>query len=261
MDIPAATPLDAGRRGPSEDHPLLPPALRLGAGFVVVTAVVVAFGLLVTHPLAHSVGRWDDHVSHWAVAHRDRPLSRVTLLVTDVANTLPTIAIAAVAVGVLCLLRLFRAAWFIALALAFEVLSFLTTTVLVPRDRPPVPHLDAAPPTSSYPSGHTAAATVLAVGLALVVTWYVGRALVRAAAWTLAVLYPIVVAVGRVYRGMHHPTDVIAGALLGFAALAVSVAAVHSYRARAGSLRDEPVEADREARDRPAAVWQVPRHA
>jgi hypothetical protein len=36
------------------------------------------------------------------------------------------------------------------------------------------------------------------------------------------------VSLARVYRGMHHPSDVIAGALLGFAVLAVAFLAVRS---------------------------------
>ena len=62
--------------------------------------------------------------------------------------------------------------------------------MLVDRARPPVVHrLDTAPPTSSFPSGHTAAAVVLYVGLALIVTAtraQSGRA--RIVAWVVAVV-------------------------------------------------------------------------
>ncbi len=73
-----------------------------------------------------------------------------------------------------------------------------------------VPQLDIAPPTSSFPSGHTAAIIALTCGLALALArTRTGRRLV-ALTWFLAVLLPAVVLASRLYRGMHWPTDVAA---------------------------------------------------
>jgi membrane-associated phospholipid phosphatase len=47
------------------------------------------------------------------------------------------------------------------------------------------------------------------------------------------VAVPILVAVSRLYRGMHHPTDVVFGALNGLACLAVAVYAFHPRSATA----------------------------
>jgi undecaprenyl-diphosphatase len=44
------------------------------------------------------------------------------------------------------------------------------------------------------------------------------------------VLVPVVVAMSRMYRGMHYPTDVIAGALLGCCWLAVTSAVLLGRR-------------------------------
>jgi membrane-associated phospholipid phosphatase len=88
-------------------------------------------------------------------------------------------------------------------------------TQTVHRPRPPVPELDVAPPTSSFPSGHTAAALALYGGIAILLLWIYGRR--RATRVTAVVLFCIPVAVGlsRLYRGMHYPTDVLMGALMG----------------------------------------------
>ena len=45
----------------------------------------------------------------------------------------------------------------------------------------------------------------------------------RIAVWTIAVIIPFVVAAARMYRGMHHPLDMLAGVLVGIAALALVV--------------------------------------
>ena len=45
----------------------------------------------------------------------------------------------------------------------------------------------------------------------------------RALAWMIAVAIPIFVAVSRMYRGMHHPIDTLAGATIGLGALTIAV--------------------------------------
>ena len=103
----------------------------------------------------------------------------------------------------------------------------------VDRQRPAVEHLDPAPPTSSFPSGHTGAATALYVGVAVVIAWRVRHKLLRVLLVAVFVTVPILVAVSRLYRGMHHPTDVVFGALNGLACLAVAVYAFQPRSATA----------------------------
>ena len=54
-----------------------------------------------------------------------------------------------------------RESWTLPTPLVGELLAFLVVTAVVNRPRPGVPHLDAAAPTSSFPSGHTAPAVAL----------------------------------------------------------------------------------------------------
>jgi undecaprenyl-diphosphatase len=129
--------------------------------------------------------------------------------------------------------------------LVLEVTTFVTITLFVDRSRPPVHHLDAAPPTSSFPSGHTAAAVVLSVGLLIVVhrTWR--RRAVTIAGGAVLTLVPVVVGLSRLYRGMHHPTDVLAGAAMGAIALTAACVVVRMALVRSG--RPDPWRDD--ARD------------
>jgi len=114
-----------------------------------------------------------------------------------------------------------RETWFIAGVVAIEASVFLLTTLVIARPRPAVSHLDAAPPTSSFPSGHTAAALALYGAIILVARYH----RVRWPIWLL-LLIPLAVGASRLYRGMHHPSDVIAGLLLGTACLVLMPRAV-----------------------------------
>jgi undecaprenyl-diphosphatase len=142
-------------------------------------------------------------------------LDAVSLPAGEFGSTGVIIGGAAVAaVLAVAVLRRLRAAVLIVLAVAGETLMFMTAASITGRERPPVQPLDAQlPPTSSFPSGHTAAAVALYGAIALIVVastraWW--RWLVLATAVALVVL----VAASRLYRGAHHPSDVLASLVL-----------------------------------------------
>jgi undecaprenyl-diphosphatase len=74
--------------------------------------------------------------------------------------------------------------------------------------------MDVSPPTSSFPSGHTSAAVALYLGLAVILFRVANRTWLKRAAWLLLIV-PVGVALTRMYRGMHHPSDVLGSFLNG----------------------------------------------
>ena len=94
---------------------------------------------------------------------------------------------------------------------------------------------------ASYYSGHTAAAIAVYCGIALLLTSRIANRGARVAIWAVAVSIPIYVALARMYRGMHHPSDVLGGVVVGIAVLAALVfvcrAAGHANAARAEGAR------------------------
>jgi membrane-associated phospholipid phosphatase len=181
--------------------------------------VLLAIGLLLTHVVDGSVGHWDLHVNRWFVSQRSELGNAISGGVTFMLDTFPVIGVALVAVALFSWRRQFRAAFVIAVGLVLEIAVFLSVTFVVARPRPEVVRLSSTPMTSSFPSGHTAAAVVLYGGVALGVQCCTRRSIARSVFWILAVLIVIAVGISRVYRGMHHPTDVAAGALFGAACL------------------------------------------
>jgi membrane-associated phospholipid phosphatase len=191
-------------------------ALRLLGGAVAIWIVLTVIGLILTHAFGSgALHRADLGVDVWFADHRSPGWNTVMLFGTDLARTQTVIAVAAAAVLLLrWRLKRWHESFAVIAAVVGEVVIFLAVTATVPQRRPPVPRLQAAPPTSSYPSGHTAAAVVLYGCLGLLVLAYVTRPGLR---WLSAVLFclPVYVALSRLYEGEHYPSDVIAGALLG----------------------------------------------
>jgi undecaprenyl-diphosphatase len=180
--------------------------------FVAVDAVILALGWLVTRVLAHSaLHRGEVAFEDDVLAHRTPFWNSVTSVGTLLGGT--EIVLAMTAVG--CLLLFLRGHGprlpaFLALAVMGETTLFVLASLVIDRLRPGIPHLDGAPPTSSFPSGHTAATLALWCGLAVgLARTHPGHPL-RVLSWVLAVALPGFVLVSRLYRGMHWPTDVAA---------------------------------------------------
>jgi YegS/Rv2252/BmrU family lipid kinase len=202
---------------------------------------MILLGLLLTRGMAHV---WpisaEDGIDRFFAARRVAWADTVTDILCILANTFGAAAVALIAV---VWTRWRCGGWREPLYLVFSVLLelavFLVTTAVVHRPRPAVSELDASPPTSSFPSGHTAAAVALYGAVAFLIHKRTGRN----TSWLL-LLMPAAVGVARLYRGMHHPSDVVAGALLGAACIWAADRAVlrgHDHsRARAGADRETP---------------------
>lgn len=216
------------------DAPYRAAARVWATGYAVLVVLMLGIGLALTHPLDGSVGRWDEHLNRTLAENRTDGWNHVTSLATGMVNTLPAIGVAALIVGVFLLVHRRRDAANVVLALTLELLVFLSVSFVVARPRPDVPRLNSTPSTSSFPSGHTAAATVLTFAVVIGVFRTTRNMLVRTFVVVIAGAAVVLVGFGRVYRGMHHPSDVIVGALLGGACLWVAVLTV-----RAATMHDE----------------------
>lgn len=226
----AAVPPPAEGPPPSRPAPECPPGTPETAGGmgravgIIVSAatcqaaLMVGLGLLITGP---AVRFWplasEDEITDALERARTGTLDTVSRVVSEAGNTVTVVVGTLLACVILLLvprLPRWRDALFLAVAVSLQSLVFLVITEAVDRNRPDVERLDASPPTSSYTSGHTGAATALYAGLAVLVLHRTKGPWRRVVA-ALLLLLPLLVGVARAYRGMHHPTDVAGGLLNG----------------------------------------------
>ncbi|HZI98354.1 MAG TPA: phosphatase PAP2 family protein [Actinomycetales bacterium] len=184
--------------------------------------VLVGVGVLIGGPLFATVAGAEDGMVPALADARTPVWDGISHAVSTTADTLVIVGTAA-ALGLL--LRWVLGRWLESVVLwagvALQSTIFLLTTLVVSRPRPDVDKLDPAPPTSSFPSGHTGASTALYVGLALVIAGRIRRRRLRLLVVAALALVPLAVGLARLYRGMHHPSDVVFGALNGVAALVI----------------------------------------
>jgi undecaprenyl-diphosphatase len=207
-------------------------------------AVVVGLGYLVTDVLpSTAIGRWDADVPRRLVEYRQQEGISESKLITSLSETPTIVALTALAAAVF---RWKFGRWRESLVVIYAVIGetaiFMATTLLIDRPRPNVPKLDAAPPTSSFPSGHTAAAVCFYGSVAAIIIWHSRRRWIKIVAVVVCAAVPLAIASSRVYRGMHYPTDVLVGALLGAIWLTIVIVYVRTHDA--GGRRDAAVDAD-----------------
>jgi membrane-associated phospholipid phosphatase len=106
----------------------------------------------------------------------------------------------------------------------------VATKHAVERARPDWPHVAERLASFSFPSGHTAGATVL-YGCLVALLWPMCRAPLRVALVASAVVLIALVATSRVLLGVHYPSDCAAAVLEGLLWLAFCLMSARVLRA------------------------------
>jgi membrane-associated phospholipid phosphatase len=193
-------------------------AVLLVIAYLGLTALWAGLGFLVTKPLADTwVGAMDQTVATGLVEQRTSTLDAWSRVGTMLADTRVKIIVTAVLASAMFLAwRSWREPLLICCALILEAAVFITVTGLVGRPRPDVAALDEVSVGTSFPSGHAAAAAAYSA-IAIVIFERTRNRWIRAITVLTAVAVPLIVGIGRMYRGVHYLTDVIAGTALGVA--------------------------------------------
>jgi membrane-associated phospholipid phosphatase len=193
-------------------------AVRVLAPLVVWWLVVLAIGWALTDGPLKEFGISEEKLNRSLEDARTPFWDNVTLVFSWVGATAFIIGVCLVVVALVW--RHTKQWWYAVvplIAISAQALVFFFTTLLIDRERPDVEKLDDSPPTSSFPSGHTGAATGLYFTLALMALRIKHPAL-RAVVVTVCLMVPFLVATARLYRGMHHLSDVAVAMVNGLVA-------------------------------------------
>jgi undecaprenyl-diphosphatase len=200
--------------------------VRLAVVLVLVPFAVLLQQVRADGPLARFDVEAAAEVHDWA-RHADGVVSAARAVTHLGGNP----ALSLVAVGAAALLwsrRRPSAALFVLLAAVGESVLVRLAKELVGRERPSLPDPVATATGGSFPSGHAMGATAVWGAALIAVVWLV------APRWRRPLVVGVVVlvaAVGltRVVLGVHYPSDVLAGHVLGAAWLAALMAVVDPW--------------------------------
>ena len=188
-------------------------ALRVLAPAVVLFGAIVGLGFLIMGPLGGL--KSEESISRSLASARTSTWNSITAVWSHIGNTEIIIGVCVVAVALIWWRT--KQWWYAvipAIAIATQASVFVAATTIADRKRPAVEHLDPAPPTSSYPSGHMGASTALYLTFALMAQ-RIQTAWLRRLVTAVCVIIPLLVGYARLYRGMHHLLDILVGMVNG----------------------------------------------
>lgn len=213
-------------------HPVVAFIVVTLIGFLLLSALSVAAGwLLKSYVLPENgIGHADEHVNVWLAQHRTANRDSISFWLSGIGDVFAIPALVAISTIIALVMRRWRVAAFIVTAIAVEAATYRATTLLIHRQRPHVHRLDVLPSDASFFSGHTAASVAVYCGLGLLITSRLRSTWARIVVWTVAIAIPLLVGLSRMYRGMHHPTDVAAALLVGIGTLLVAALAARTAK-------------------------------
>jgi undecaprenyl-diphosphatase len=221
--------------------------LALAIGLAGTAALAVLFAVLLDGVLdGEGIALVDPPVSRWLADHRDGWLTAVLRVVTDLGSP---VALGVLAACVAALVAWRRRSWLPAvlgvLGAAGIGLVIALVKGLVGRDRPPLPYAVIPVTGYSFPSGHAAGTSAVALLSAWLLTHWLLRSWAgQVAVWAVALALVGLVGFSRTYLGVHYLSDVLAGWALG-AVWAATLVLAGSWWAQARRAAPAPVEQER----------------
>ena len=202
----------------------------LFGGAVVATAGIFAFVWVALHVRRGATQATDDAIMRWMGAHRvgwvEHAFGEITLLGTGIV----VLMVVAVAALFLWLTRHRYSATLLLVATAGGIVLNNLLKIAFDRPRPQLFPWAARALSSSFPSGHAMSSTVVYVTVAYLAARLQHRRGARWATMAVATLIVLLVCASRVYLGVHYPSDVAAGIVIGLAWAALCLAALEAIQ-------------------------------
>jgi len=209
--------------------------LRAALGIVVLVGAGVAvlgtwaFAEIASHVRAGRTQAFDERILTWIGQNTPPVVEQVMLEITF----LGTGSVVGVMVGIVALfLWLTRHKYSAALLLVATAGGLVLNSVLkagFDRPRPQVITWGTHVLTSSFPSGHAMSAAVVYGTIAYLAARLERRAWARVLTLVLAAALIALIAFSRMYLGVHYPSDVLAGLIVGFAWASFCMATLEAF--------------------------------
>jgi undecaprenyl-diphosphatase len=184
-------------------------------GIVCALAAVLAFTWYASEVTEGELLAFDSSVRGFVHSFSSPPLTAVTKAVSYMGKVRTLVILGTVVVAVMLYLRTFRSTAIFLITMAGEIMLEVSLKATYQRARPE-PFFELPPPESySFPSGHALGSLCFYGILAWIVVRRIKEGRIRTAISVLAAIFILMIGLSRVYLGVHYPSDVLAGFVVG----------------------------------------------
>ena len=190
--------------------------------FLVFGALIAVLGTYLFAEIAKLVRNgytqpFDDAVLRWMNAHQVPWLERLMVEVTMLGTWIVVLSIVSIAALFLWLTRHRYSAALLLVATAGGIGLNNILKIGFSRPRPHIFEWGTTVSSSSFPSGHAMSATVVYVTVAYLAARLQKTHVARLATLAVAGVFVAAICFSRLYLGVHYPSDVAAGVIIGLA--------------------------------------------
>lgn len=222
----------------------------LGAYLIVGIAVAVfavwGFAEVADLVQAGATRTFDEAAMEWMSTHRIELLDRFLLDVTALGTGLVVLVVVGVAALFLALTEHRYSAVLLLVATAGGQLLNSVLKLFYNRPRPSAVEALTHTYSTSFPSGHAMSAVIVYGTVAYLAARLQKHRWQRWLTMLFAVVAIVLIAASRVYLGVHYPSDVLAGTIIGAAWAAFCMSGLEAVRVFAGRFQPAELEHERD---------------
>ena len=189
----------------------------LAVGAVIAIAATAAFAELAERVLAGATQAFDVAILQWLHAHQSKPLTALMVEMTYLGTGTVVIVVVGVAALFLWHTEHKHSARLLLAATIGNILLNGVLKLVYHRARPTVFEWQTTAVSSSFPSGHAMSATVVYGTVAYLLVRLQKHDWAKALTLVTAVFLILLICLTRLYLGVHYPSDVIGGIIVGLA--------------------------------------------
>ena len=207
-----------------------------GLGIFLVAGILIGaigawiFGELAEVVMAGSTQAFDEAVLRWMGNHHSRLLDTAALEITALGTGLVVLMIVCISALFLSLTRHRYSALLLLVATVGGLALNSVLKLFFDRPRPSVIVWGTDAVSSSFPSGHAMSATIVYSTVAYLAARLYRHAWQRWITMFVAAVVIVLIAASRLYLGVHYPSDVVAGAVVGLAWAAFCMATLEAIQ-------------------------------
>jgi undecaprenyl-diphosphatase len=224
----------------------------LVAGLVIAAIGTGIFVSLASHVQSGRTQAFDDYIMRWLAAHQSPAIDNVMVEITALGTGTVVMMIVAVASLFLVLTQhKYSAILLLASAGGGLVLNGVLKLGFN-RPRPSIMVHTVHTVSSSFPSGHAMSAAIVYSTVAYLAARLHKRLWARWLVMLTALVLIVLISFSRLYLGVHYPSDVLAGVVIGLAWAGFCMAALEAIQ-KFGARRDPTILEDEKPAPAPGA--------